>query len=74
MNKETVIVYEIPNMIFFPAKFPYVDTGGDVWINGTTFMTASTRLASDRETIRPATEEEEKLYWRYHKAWKLMNK
>ena len=54
-------------------KFPYVDIYGDLWLDKYTL------IYKDEDDYhesyqRPATEEEEKLYWRYHKAWKLMNK
>lgn len=52
-----------------PTKFPAVDTAGDVWLDDTWVM-----FKSDDESNRDnVSKEEEKIYWRYHKAWKLMN-
>lgn len=59
-------------------KKPHVDDDGDLWIDG--ILIYRSQIWGEVEDFtecfidnyRPATKEETKLYWRYHKAWKLM--
>jgi len=52
-------------------KYPAVDEDGNVWISDNTFLTHNLDF---NEYKKFANKKEEKLYWRYHKAWKLLKK
>jgi len=52
-------------------KFPFFTSGGEeFWINEHTYF-VTFNGQSERAVL--ASKEEEKMYWRYYKAWKLMN-
>ena len=56
-----------------PTKFPTVDSQGDVWISDKAYLYSLSGYHSEPlEMI--ASPKEAKIFWRYRKAWQLMNR
>lgn len=63
---------------------PFVDEDGDLWIDNILIYIANCNFTAVQieliksgdyaKDLRLPTEEEKKLYWRYRKAWELMNR
>ena len=55
-------------------KYPAVDNDGDVWLGECVMLYIPQHDTEITQWRRVATKEQTKLYWRYHRAWKLMNR
>lgn len=56
-----------------PKKFPAIDKDGVVWVSEEKYLVHSATIAFDDKRMSEASEEEQEIFWRYYKIWKLMN-
>ena len=55
-----------------PTKFPAVDVDGAVWVNRKNYLIHRAQTVFNPNTMKEAGDKRTDLFWRYHKAWKMM--